>query len=129
MYVKVVDIFEEKEYGFNVAIEVNNERIIAEWRGDKPEKYNQYNVEVDIDDNFIQGKNIIQSKGNKASIREGDGYVTIIAKLEYNAKDNLGSINIEGSIIMIDLEGIESNISNEWVEVKCSSIILYDVNL
>ncbi|PGZ06049.1 hypothetical protein COE30_22285 [Bacillus cereus] len=129
MNVKIVDILEKLLDGYKVLVQVASNQFIAKWDGDKPEKNENYNVEIDIDDEFIWNTNIAFSDENANAIIQNDEGIKVIAKLEYNSEDNLASLNIYDSVVLIDLEGIEQDIANEWVEMQCTSIKLFNTNL
>ncbi|MDM5234880.1 hypothetical protein QUF83_01160 [Bacillus cereus] len=129
MNVKIVDILEKLLDGYKVLVQVTSNQFIAKWDGDKPEKNENYNVEIDIDDEFIWNTNIAFSDENANAIIQNDEGIKVIAKLEYNSEDNLASLNIYDSVVLIDLEGIEQDIANEWVEMQCTSIKLFNTNL
>ncbi|MED3026132.1 MULTISPECIES: hypothetical protein [Bacillus cereus group] len=129
MNVKVVDISEKSLDGYKVLVQVDSNQFIAEWDGDKPEKNEKYNVEIDIDDEFIWNTNIAFSDENVNAIIQNDEGFKVIAKLDYNSEDNLASLNVYDGIVLIDIEGIQQDIANEWVEMQCTSIKLFNTNL
>ncbi|PFK31609.1 hypothetical protein COJ18_23750 [Bacillus cereus] len=129
MNVKVVDISEKLLDGYKVLVQVESSQFIAEWDGDKPEKNENYNVEIDIDDEFIWNTNIAFSDENANAIIQNDEGFKVIAKLDYNSEDNLATLNVYDSIVLIDIEGIEQDIAKEWVEMQCTSIKLFNTNL
>lgn len=125
MNVKISDILDKRK----VVVQVVNNEFVAEWDGDKPEKYKSYAVEMDIDDELIWETNICFSSENSDVIIQKDEEIKIVAKLDYNSEDNLATLIIYDSIVLIDVEGIEQDISSEWVEVNCDSIRLSNINL
>lgn len=129
MNVKIVDISEKLIDGYKVLVQVDSSQFIAEWDGDKPEENENYNVEIDIDDEFIWNTNIAYSDENANAIIQNDETFKVIAKLDYNSEDNLATLNVYDSIVLIDIEGIEQDIANEWVEMQCTSIKLFNTNL
>jgi len=129
MNVKIVDISEKLIDGYKVLVQVDSSQFIAEWDGDKPEENENYNVEIDIDDEFIWNTNIAFSDENASAIIQNDEGFKVIAKLDYNSEGNLATLNIYDSIALIDIEGIEQDIANEWVEMQCTSIKLFNTNL
>ena len=66
-------------------------------------------------------------KNANAIIQNSKGF-KVIAKLDYNSEDSLATLNIYDSIILIDVEGIEQDIANEWVEMQCTSIKIFNTN-
>jgi hypothetical protein len=125
MNVKIADILDERR----VVVEVESNEFIAEWDGDKPERNESYAVEMDIDDELIWKTNICFSSENGNVIIQKDKGIKIVAKLDYNSEDNLATLKVYDSIVLIDIEGIEQDISNEWVEINCDSIRLSNINL
>lgn len=125
MNVKIVDILDE----CRVVARVEDNEFIAEWYGDKPEKNESYAVEMDIDDELIWKTNICFSSENDNVIIQKDKGSKIVAKLDYNSEDNLATLKVYDSIVLVDIEGIEQGISSEWVEINCDSIRLSNINL
>ena len=58
MDIKIVDISDKLLDGYKVLVQVDSNQFIAEWDGDKPEKHENYNVEIHLDDEFIWNTNI-----------------------------------------------------------------------
>ncbi|MED0906486.1 hypothetical protein [Bacillus nitratireducens] len=129
MNINIVDISEKLLDGYKVLVQVASNQFIAEWDGDKPEKSENYTVEIDIDDEFIWNTNIAFSDENANAIIQNDEGIKVITKLDYNSEDNLASLNIYDSVVLIDLEGIEQDISNEWVEIQCTLIKVFNTKL
>ena len=125
MNVRIVDILDEHK----VVAEVESNKFIAEWEEDKPEKNEIYTVEMDIDDELIWKTNICFScENDNMIIQEGSG-VKIVAKLDYNSEDDLATLRVYDSIVLVDVEGIKQDILNEWVEINCNLIRLSNINL
>lgn len=129
MNVKIAELLENLLDKYRILVQVDNNEFIAEWDGDKPRENENYDVEIDIDDEFIWGTNIVSSDEKFSSIIQNDEGIKIIAKLDYNSEDNLATLKVYDSVVLIDVEGIEQDISNEWVEVQCTSIKIYNTNL
>ncbi|SHJ56310.1 hypothetical protein SAMN05444401_3299 [Clostridium amylolyticum] len=125
MNVKIADILDERR----VVVQVENNEFIAEWGGDKPEINESYAVEMDIDDELIWKANTYFSSENGNLIIQKDEGIKIVAKLDYNSEDNLATLKVYDSIVLIDIEEIEQDILNEWVEINCDSIRLSNINL
>ena len=125
MNVRIVDILDEHK----VVVEVESNEFIAEWDGDKPERNEIYTVEMDIDDELIWKTNICFSSENDNVIIQEGSRVKIVAKLDYNSEDDLATLKVYDSIVLVDVEGIEKDILNEWVEVNCDLIRLSNINL
>ena len=125
MNVKIVDIL----YDHKVVVQVESNKLIAEWDGEKPEINESYAVEIDIDDELIWKTNICFSSENDNVIIQGENGIRIVAKLDYNSEYNLATVKVYDSIVLIEIEGIEQDISNEWVEINCDSIRLSNINL
>lgn len=125
MNVKIADILDK----CRVIAQVESNEFIAEWDGDKPKIDESYVVEMDIDDELIWETNICFSSENDNAIIQKDKGIKIVAKLDYNSEANLAILKAYDSIVLIDIEGIEQDISNEWVEINCVSIRLSNINL
>ena len=83
---------------------------------------------MDIDDEFIWKTNICFSdKNDNVIIQEGSG-IKIIAKLDYNNEYDLATLIVYDSIVLVDVEGIEQDILNEWGEINCHLIRLSNIN-
>lgn len=129
MNVKITDILEKLLDGYKIVAQVDSNEFIAEWHGDKPENNEGYDVEIDIDDELIWNTNIAFSDEKSSAIIQNDEGVKIIAKLDYSREDNLTTLEIYDSVILIDVKGIEQDISNEWVEIQCTSMKIFNANL
>ena len=129
MNVKIIDILEKSISGYKVILGIGNERITVEWYGSKPKKNFEYSVEIDIDDELTWNNNIVLATESTTSIKQEENHINIVAKLDYNHEDNLASLNMNGSVVLIDLDGMDKDISNEWVKIQCSSIKVYNINL
>ncbi|WP_291562649.1 MULTISPECIES: hypothetical protein [unclassified Clostridium] len=129
MNVKVSNVLEKLLGGYKVLVQVENNEFIAEWNGDEPEENENYDVEMDIEDDFIWDTNIVLSCEKSSVIIQNDEEIKIVAKLDYNSEDNLATLKIYDSVVLIDIEGIEQDILNEWVELHCTLIKIYNTNL
>lgn len=129
MNVKVSNISEKLLGGYKVLVQVENNEFIAEWNGDEPEENENYDVEIDIDDDFIWDTNILFSCEKSSVIVQNDEEIKIVAKLDYNSEGSLATLKIYDSVVLIDIEGIEQDILNEWVELHCTLIKIYNTNL
>lgn len=125
MNVRIVDILDDHK----VVAEVESNEFIAEWDGDNPERNEIYTVEMDIDDELIWKTNICFSSENDSVIIQKGSRVKIVAKLDYNSEDNLATLKVYDSIVLVDVEGIGKDILNEWVEINCDLIRLSNINL
>ncbi|KGK81938.1 hypothetical protein [Clostridium sp. HMP27] len=129
MIVKLVTILAKVSEGYKVTIHINGENIVAEWVGKKPKENREYDVELDIDDHFAWGDNIFLSTEKSSLISQDDNHINIVAKLNFNYDDNHASINVNGSIVLIELKGIHHDVFDEWVNLKCTKVKVYDTNL
>lgn len=125
MKVRIIDIVDE----YKVVVEVDKDKFIAEWDGEKPEKNEMYDVEMDIDDELIWKTNIyFASKDDNVIIQEERG-IKIVAQLDYNKENDLATLRVYDSIVLVDVEGIGQDIYNQWVEIHCHLIRLSNVNM
>ena len=125
MEVRIIDIVDEHK----VVVEVDKDKFIAEWDGEKPEKNEMYDVEMDIDDELIWKTNIcLASKDDNVIIQE-ERDIKIVAQLNYNKENDLATLRVYDSIVLVDVEGIGQDIYNQWVEIHCHLIRLSNVNM
>lgn len=125
MKVRIIDIVDEHK----VVVEVDKDKFIAEWDGEKPEKNEMYDVEMDIDDELIWKTNIcLASKDDNVIIQE-ERDIKIVAQLNYNKENDLATLRVYDSIVLVDVEGIGQDIYNQWVEIHCHLISLSNVNM
>ena len=125
MKVRIIDIVDEHK----VVVEVDKDKFIAEWDGEKPEKNEMYDVEMDIDDELIWKTNIcLASKDDNVIIQE-ERDIKIVAQLNYNKENDLATLRVYDSIVLVDVEGIGQDIYNQLVEIHCHLIRLSNVNM
>lgn len=62
-------------------------------------------MEIDMDDEFIWGANIVYSDEKSSSIIQSDKGIKIIAKLDYNREYKLATLRVYGSVVLIDIIG------------------------
>ena len=125
MKVRIIDIVDEHK----VVVEVDKDKFIAEWDSEKPEKNEMYDVEMDIDDELIWKTNIcLASKDDNVIIQE-ERDIEIVAQLNYNKENDLATLRVYDSIVLVDVEGIGQDIYNQWVEIHCHLIRLSNVNM
>lgn len=125
MKVRIIDIVDEHK----VVVEVDKDKFIAEWDSEKPEKNEMYDVEMDIDDELIWKTNIcLASKDDNVIIQE-ERDIKIVAQLNYNKENDLATLRVYDSIVLVDVEGIGQDIYNQWVEIHCHLIRLSNVNM
>ena len=125
MKVRIIDIVDEHK----VVVEVDKDKFIAEWDGEKPEKNEMYDVEMDIDDELIWKTSIcLASKDDNVIIQE-ERDIKIVAQLNYNKENDLATLRVYDSIVLVDVEGIGQDIYNQWVEIHCHLIRLSNVNM
>lgn len=125
MKVRIIDIVDEHK----VVVEVDKDKFIAEWDDEKPEKNEMYDVEMDIDDELIWKTNIcLASKDDNVIIQE-ERDIKIVAQLNYNKENDLATLRVYDSIVLVDVEGIGQDIYNQWVEIHCHLIRLSNVNM
>jgi hypothetical protein len=129
MNIKIADILEILQDRYKVLAEVESNEFIAECDGDNPERNEIYTVEMDIDDELTWKTNICFSSENDSVIIQKGSRVKIVAKLDYNSEDNLATLKVYDSIVLVDVEGIGQDILNEWVEINCDLIRLSNINL
>ena len=125
MKVRIIDIVDEHK----VVVEVDKDKFIAEWDGEKPEKNEMYDVEMDIDDELIWKTNICLASKDDSVIIQEERDIKIVAQLNYNKENDLATLRVYDSIVLVDVEGIGQDIYNQWVEIHCHLIRLSNVNM
>lgn len=77
---------------------------VSEFIGSTPEENQSYDVELNIDDDFIWGENLTPSKKNAASIHFDLGKSYITAELIAIEDDDCGALKIGNSISLVSIK-------------------------
>lgn len=126
MNIKIKDVLEKN----SVLVQIENNEFIAVWDGNKPIKNKNYDVEMDIDDELRWNSNIfLSNKKTNEIVSNSNNKIKIIGRLDYNNEYNLATLKVYNSIVLIDVEGLNENLLNQWVEINCSLVRLNNINL
>lgn len=125
MNVKISEIMDNNK----VKVIIRDNKIIANWEGNIPKKDENYAVEIDIPDELIWGKSIFRSDLNNYLFVQNEDNTRIVALLDYVSKDNLATLILYDSVLLIDIDGLDKDLSHEWVEINCKKISLTNINL
>ncbi|NNA59427.1 hypothetical protein [Pseudomonas koreensis] len=94
-----------------------------------PPKENQiYDVEINIDDNFIWGENLTPSKKNIPSISFDICHTYITAELIVTEEDGCGVLKMGESIILISLEQTKQRLPI-FVDIIAKKTFLHPTNI
>ncbi|NDK98738.1 hypothetical protein [Photorhabdus bodei] len=102
----------------------------AVWVGDKPHIGYSYNAELDIDDYFEWGVDIVATSDKKSSISVDDNHLKLVAKLISYENDGVLTISLGGSIIFLEATRIP-DMESDYVLFFTSQdkISLYPIEL
>lgn len=77
---------------------------VSEFIGSTPEENQSYDVEFNIDDDFLWGENLTPSKKNATSIHFDLGKTYITAELITIEDDDCGALKIGNSISLVSIK-------------------------
>jgi hypothetical protein len=100
----------------------------AVWRAVPPKVGDQYDVELEVDDEFVWGENACSSLKNAHSIEVADGIVTMTGTLMSNDLEGGAVVDVGGSIILIDLIGC-TEIDSVLVDLKVKNINVFPTGI
>ena len=100
----------------------------AVWRAAPPKVGAQYDVELEVDDEFVWGENAYPSLNNAHSIEVADGIVTMTGKLISNDMEGGAVVDVGGSTILIDLIGCTEN-DSVLVDLKVKNINIFPTGI
>ncbi len=125
MKIRIVDILDDRM----VIAELEGYKFKAKWNGENPNLNDIFIVEMDIDDELIWNDNICFTSENSYKIIQGENEIIVYAKLDYDFDNNLASLVFSDSIVLIDIKGLQCDVSDVWVKLKCKNISLYNANI
>jgi hypothetical protein len=100
----------------------------AVWRAAPPKVGDQYDVELEVNDEFVWGENGCSSLNNSHSIEVADGIVTMTGTLISNDMEGGAAVDVGGSIILIDLIGCTEN-DSALVNLKVKNINVFPTGI
>jgi len=101
---------------------------VAEWHGPCPKFGEQYDVELDIDAEFVWGKNICVSLSTKNAIEASEDCIHATGTLLRTSPDGHAIIDLAGSIVLIELLGYASE-APVFVDLQFNKLTIYPTNL
>lgn len=123
MEVKVIKLLNEE----HVRVFTKYGELDSRWSGKAPPLGSMRHVELELDELFEWGENILLSKEKEFRIDSGNT-VHIFGKLESIDDDGYTVIRLGESIINVITKGIPPSIG-EYVRLKITDIELYDIGI
>ena len=100
----------------------------AKWSGEIPLTGHTYDVEVDIDDEFVWGENI-GATDDTSTIEVGNGYNMIaVAEVVSYDEDGCLAVRLDESVIFLEVEGAPINVSG-YIKLYAKDLKLFPINL
>lgn len=100
----------------------------ANWSGPQPALDAWLEVELDLDDAFDWGKNLMPSTHHDCQLRVQDDALHLRAELIAIEADGTGALNVGGSIVLISLAP-NPEARTGWVELVARDVTLQGVAL
>lgn len=127
MKIKIENIVDE---GDEIWIIFSSEygSLSAFWEGDKPATNETYNVELEVDSDFVWEENIYKAMGNETRIEFKGGVYTIYGKAINLEEDGCLSVSLGDGVILLDTENVPKDISG-LIECKAFNLKLYPTGL
>ncbi|MHC8363712.1 hypothetical protein ACYZUA_26210 [Pseudomonas sp. LS2P72] len=111
-----------------VGFSTNVGAATAVWRAAPPKAGEQYDVELEVDDEFVWGKNACSSPNNAHSIGVMDGIVTMTGALISNDMEGGAIVDVGGSIVFIELTGCVKT-DSVLVDLKIKNINVFPTGI
>ncbi|WP_420231639.1 hypothetical protein ACN079_20765 [Pseudomonas sp. ABY48] len=101
-----IKIDEVKNVSGNISVAFSTDfgSAVAAWSASVPKVGEEHGVELEIDEEFVWGDNVDVS-GDRFSLSIKDRGISLSASLVSMAEDGVAIIDINGTKIMIELEG------------------------
>jgi hypothetical protein len=100
----------------------------AIWRAAPPKVGDQYDVELEVEDEFVWGDNASFSLSSAHSIEVVDDVVTMTGALISNDLEGGAVVDVGGSIILIELTG-GTVIDSVFVDLKVKSMSIFPTGI
>ncbi|WP_339524539.1 hypothetical protein [Pseudomonas sp. EL_65y_Pfl2_R96] len=107
-----------------MGISTNVGSATAVWRAAPPKVGEQYDVELEVDDEFVRGENACSSLNSAHSIGGMDGVVTMTGTLISNDMEGGAVVGVGGSIVFIELIGC-AEADSVFVDLKVKSVNVF----
>ena len=124
MLIQVIEILEN-----HIMAKFDNDIFPFYWCGEKPLKNQRYHTEIEMNDRLVYGVNLKFSDKSETIFKYQNDEFMIVATLNYDNKTQLAYINVLDNIVLVEVTNVNQNVCNEWVELKCKTITLVDINL
>lgn len=111
-----------------VGFSTNVGSATAVWRAAPPKVGEQYDVELEVNDEFVWGENACSSLNNAHSIGVMDGVVTMTGTLISNDMAGGAVVDVNGSIILIELIGC-AEADSVFVDLKVKNINVFPTGI
>ena len=111
-----------------VGFSTNVGAATAVWRATPPKGGEQYDVELEVDDEFVWGENACSSLNNAHSVGVMDGIVTMTGTLISNDMEGGAVIDVGGSIIFIELIGY-AEADSALVDLKVNDMNVFPTDI
>lgn len=86
-------------------------------------------VELDLDDDFIWGENIVLSDISENSIYSRSGSTILVALLESINSDNTAVLRLGSSCILIDVKSLPADLEGKHVVLTASMVSMHPTNI
>lgn len=124
-----VKIDEVKSFSGHISVAFSTEfgSAIAAWPADFPNVGEEYDVELEIDEEFVWGDNVAMS-GDYYSLSTNERLISLSAYLVSMAEDGVALIDINGTKTMIELAGCLVR-PPFFISLSFEKLTLYPTNL
>lgn len=128
MRLKIIDFKEEEGGKIIISFISPYGEAKAIWKGPTPILNNEYEVELDIGETFYCDDNITRSNKEIYSIDHSESCFLINGKIESLSEDNVASIRLGDSLILVSYWG-EIGKKGNYVTLKTKEIYAFNVNI
>ena len=101
---------------------------VAVWRAAPPKVGDQYDVELEVEDEFVWGDNAYYSLNSAHTIEMADGIVTVTGTLISNDMEGGAVVDVGGAIILIELIGC-GEIDSVLVDLKVKDVNVFPTGI
>ena len=100
----------------------------AQWEGDIPELFKEYDVEIEILQILEWDKDILPSDVDTFKFNYENNETEINCSFDKFLDDNLAVFRLDNNVFTVETKG-NSNIRSNFFKIKTNEIILYNTNL
>lgn len=98
------------------------------WKGEPPITEEEYEVEVELEEIFVWGSNIISDNSHKPRIKYANDTLFIRGILESTDSDGYTVMRLGDSLLPFLAEGVPSTFTGP-IEISVTAMLLYEVLL